>query len=86
MSTAQPAPAASPATARPRLGFMQVLAIPAVDKTIAVVACVPFLYALYHRLATGTLNIPRACAALGLLVTIVTMLLRRAPQRVTPNP
>src|ERR1700687_5036565 len=80
------APAAAPAGARQRTGFMQILAIPAVDKTIAVVACVPFVYALYHRLVAGTLNIPRACAALGLLITIVTMLLRRAPQRVTPNP
>jgi hypothetical protein len=32
----------APAGARPRIGFMQVLTIPAVDKTIAVVACVPF--------------------------------------------
>jgi protein-S-isoprenylcysteine O-methyltransferase Ste14 len=67
-------------------GVMRVLAIPAVDKTIAIVASLPFLYALYLRLAAGTLNIPRACAAIGLLIVIVTMVLRRAPQRVTPNP
>ena len=86
MSTAQPAPAAAPDSARTRIGLMQILAIPAVDKTIAVVASIPFVYALYRRLAEGNLNIPRACAALGLLVVIVTMLFRRAPQRVTPNP
>ena len=65
---------------------MRILAIPAVDKTIAIVACLPFVYALYHRLAEGTLNIPRACAALGQLITIATMVLRRTPERVTPNP
>jgi protein-S-isoprenylcysteine O-methyltransferase Ste14 len=65
---------------------MRILAIPAVDKTIAVVACLPFVYALYHRLAEGTLNIPRAAAALGQLITIATMVSRRSPERVTPNP
>jgi protein-S-isoprenylcysteine O-methyltransferase Ste14 len=66
--------------------FMRVLTTPTVDKTIAIVATLPFVFALYHRLAEGTLNIPRACAALGQLITIATMVLRRAPQRVTPNP
>jgi protein-S-isoprenylcysteine O-methyltransferase Ste14 len=65
---------------------MRILAIPAVDKTIAIVACLPFVYALYHRLVEGTLNIPRAGAALGQLITIATMVLRHAPERVTPNP
>jgi protein-S-isoprenylcysteine O-methyltransferase Ste14 len=66
--------------------FMRALTTPAVDKTIAVVACLPFIYALYQRLTEGTLNIPRAAAALGQLITIVTMVLRRAPHRITPNP
>jgi protein-S-isoprenylcysteine O-methyltransferase Ste14 len=71
---------------RPGAAIMQILAIPAVDKTIAIVASLPFVYALYHRLAEGTLNIPRAGAALGQSITIATMVLRRAPERVTPNP
>src|SRR5262249_11378578 len=65
---------------------MRILAIPAVDKMIAIVACLPFVYALYHRLAEGTFNIPRAGAAVGQLITIATMVLRRAPEGVTPNP
>jgi protein-S-isoprenylcysteine O-methyltransferase Ste14 len=73
-------------TITPLARFMRVLTIPAVDKTIAIVACLPFVYALYHRLGEGTLNIPRAGAALGQLITIATMVLRRAPERVTPNP
>ncbi|MBI1824831.1 MAG: hypothetical protein HY287_17240 [Planctomycetes bacterium] len=67
-------------------GVMQFLARPMIDKTIAVFASAPFVYALYHRLAAGTLDLPRGCAALGQLITIATMVLRRAPQRVTPNP
>src|SRR5947209_7555620 len=70
----------------PSRGFMNVLGKPAVDKTIAVVATLPFVYALYERVAAGAMNIPRACAAISVLVVILTMLLRRAPQRVTPNP
>jgi protein-S-isoprenylcysteine O-methyltransferase Ste14 len=65
---------------------MSVLAIPAVDRTIAIVACLPFCYALYHRFTQGTLTIAGAGAAMGQLITILTMILRRAPQRVTPNP
>jgi protein-S-isoprenylcysteine O-methyltransferase Ste14 len=66
--------------------IMSVLAIPAVDKTIAIVASLPFCYALYHRFAQGSLTVASAGAALGQLITIVTMVVRRAPQRVTPNP
>jgi len=66
--------------------FMRFLTAPAVDKTIAVIASLPFVYALCHRLAEGTLNIPRAGAAIGQLITIATMVLRRRPERVTPNP
>jgi len=80
----KPSVPASPPSAPPRL--MTILAIPAVDKTIAVVACLPFVYALYHRLSAGTLTLPSAAAAVGQLITIVTMVLRRAPARVTPNP
>jgi len=80
--TTRPAPQGNSMSAR----FMRVLTAPAVDKTIAIVASLPFVYALYHRLTEGTLNLPRASAALGQFITIATMVLRRAPQRVTPNP
>ena len=80
--TTRPAPQGNSMGAR----FMRVLTAPAVDKTIAIVASLPFVYALYHRLTEGTLNLPRAGAALGQFITIATMVLRRAPQRVTPNP
>lgn len=66
--------------------MMNFLARPGVDRTLAVLASMPFAYALYHRLAEGSLDLPRACAALGQLITIATMVFRRAPHRVTPNP
>jgi protein-S-isoprenylcysteine O-methyltransferase Ste14 len=87
MSIAEPAAEVGPYK-REGIGsrFMRVLTIPAVDKTIAIVASLPFVYSLYHRLYMGMLDIPRACAAIGLLIVIATMVLRRAPQRITPNP
>jgi len=67
-------------------GVMRFLGRPGVDRTIAVVASLPFVFALYHRLAGGTLDLPRAGAAIGQLITILTMVFRRAPRRITPNP
>ncbi len=87
MSIVEPAVQISPhGSDRTGSRLMRVLTVPAVDKTIAIVASLPFVYSLYHRLYMGMLDIPRACAAIGLLIVIVTMVLRRAPQRITPNP
>src|SRR5262249_27605410 len=43
-----------------RRGFMKLLVIPWVDKTIAIVACLPFVVELYRRWAVGHVNFPRA--------------------------
>lgn len=69
-----------------RRRIMDLLAIPSVDKTIAVFACVPFAIELYHRWGVGHVSFPRAVLGLQLFVIIVMMVLRRAPVRVTPNP
>lgn len=66
--------------------FMDVLAIPWVDKSIAIVATIPFVIELYHRWVLGNVNFPRALLGIQLLVIIVVMVLRTAPVRVTPNP
>jgi protein-S-isoprenylcysteine O-methyltransferase Ste14 len=66
--------------------FMELLGIPWVDKTISVVASVPFAIELYRRWVLGHVNFPRAILGLQLLIIIVVMVLRRAPVRVTPNP
>ena len=66
--------------------FMDMLAIPWVDKSIAVVATIPFVIELYDRWVVGHVNFPRALLGIQVLVIIVVMLLRTAPVRVTPNP
>jgi protein-S-isoprenylcysteine O-methyltransferase Ste14 len=65
---------------------MDLLVIPWVDKTIAVVATIPFVVELYRRWIVGHVNFPRAVLGLQLLVIIIVMVLRTAPVRVTPNP
>ena len=55
------------------------LANPVVDKTIAVIACLPFLYVLYQKLQAGTLDVVRTNMAIHNLIIVATMLARRAP-------
>jgi len=66
-----------------RRGFMDLLMIPWVDKTIAIVASLPFAFELYRRWAAGHVNFPRAVLGLHLLIITVMMVLRTAPVRVT---
>jgi protein-S-isoprenylcysteine O-methyltransferase Ste14 len=66
--------------------FMDLLAIPWVDKSIALVATNPFVIELYRRWVVGHVSFPRAVLGIQLLVIIVVMVLRTAPVRVTPNP
>jgi protein-S-isoprenylcysteine O-methyltransferase Ste14 len=65
---------------------MDLLVIPWVDKTFAIVATIPFVVELYRRWVVGHVNFPRLVLGLQLLVIIVVMVLRTAPVRVTPNP
>ncbi len=69
-----------------RRKFMDLLVIPWVDKTIAILAAIPFAAELYRRWVLGHVNFPRAVLGLQLLVIISLMVLRTAPVRVTPNP
>ena len=69
-----------------RRRFMDMLMIPWVDKTIAIIATIPFAVELYRRWVVGHVNFPRAVLGLQLLVIIIVMVLRTAPVRVTPNP
>jgi protein-S-isoprenylcysteine O-methyltransferase Ste14 len=66
--------------------FMNWLTSPAVDRAIAIIAIVPFSYLEYVRLGKGLLNIPSAAAFAATFLLIVTMVVRRPPVRVTPNP
>ena len=59
---------------------------PWVDRTIAVVAALPFVHVLIYNLRIVELTIPRAALLFQLTLLVVTLLIRRAPVRVTPNP
>ena len=73
----------------PSLGqrFFSILMIPWVDKTIAVLAVLPFIIKLlYDFLMQVQMNIPRTVVTIHLLVFIATMVFRSTPVRITPNP
>jgi protein-S-isoprenylcysteine O-methyltransferase Ste14 len=65
---------------------MAILYIPWVDKLIAIVASVPFAIELYNRWLGDNLSFPRAVLGIHILILIVTMVIRRVPVRITPNP
>jgi protein-S-isoprenylcysteine O-methyltransferase Ste14 len=65
---------------------MEILTTPWVDKTIAIIAVVPNAIELYRRYTSGNLSFPRAVLGIQAFILIITMVFRRAPVRVTPNP
>ncbi len=79
--------AVAPATA-PNLSsnVIRVLALPWLDRTIAAIACVPLVYGAYYRYEHFHHGFPLIAAALNTLILVVTMVIRRPPKRVTPNP
>lgn len=66
--------------------FMELLTTPWVDKSIAIVAITPNVIELYHRYADANLNFVRGVAGIQTIILVITMVFRRAPVRVTPNP
>ncbi len=59
---------------------------PWVDRSIAVLAALPFGYVLWIDIRAGDLTIPRAAIIFQLSLLIITMLFRTPPVRVTTNP
>ena len=59
---------------------------PTADRVIAIIAILPFSFLEYVRFNEGLVNIPRASAFAATLLLIVTMVIRRPPVPVTPNP
>ncbi len=57
-----------------------------VDRSIAFVAVLPFVYATWEVVSAADLDIPKLGLILQLAVMVVTMALRRPPVRVTANP
>ncbi len=67
--------------------FMLVLTRAGVDRTIAVLAVLPFAYTIYEQaVAEGPFKIPRVTFIAELSIIVLTMLFRTPPVRVTPNP
>jgi len=76
----------NPVAASRPTSFFQVLSQPLVDRTIAFFAMAPLLYLAYVRYQRWGLGIPVVCFATGTLIAFVTMVSRRPPKRITPNP
>src|SRR5215468_12133286 len=78
---------AAPATL-PNLSsrVIRVLAQPWLDRTIATIACVPLVYGVYYRYVHFHHGLPLIASVLNTSLLIVTMVVRRPPKRVTPNP
>ena len=70
----------------PATPFLSVLSNPWLDRTVALIAMIPLLYLTYRRYLFLGLGIPLVSFAVGTLITFVTMIIRRPPKRVTPNP
>lgn len=78
--------ASTPIAARRRISLFEILAQPSVDRAIAFVAMLPLLYLTYLRYQHWGLGIPVVSLATGTLIAFVTMVVRRPPKRITPNP
>lgn len=76
------------ASTAPNLSFnvIRVLSLPWLDRTIAAIACVPLVYAAYYRYQHWHHGFPLIAAAINTLILVLTMINRRPPKRVTPNP
>src|SRR5215470_1019654 len=66
--------------------IIRVLALPWLDRTIALIACVPLVYGVYYRYAHFRHGLPLYSTVLNTLILVATMVIRRPPKRVTPNP
>ena len=80
-------PAIAPGTA-PNLpsNLIRVLSLPWLDRTIAAVACIPLVYGVYYRYVHFHHGLPLIASVLNTSLLILTMVVRRPPKRVTPNP
>ena len=76
-------PAIAAARKEERLAFLMT---PWVDKTIAVVAVIPFAWLTYIRLQSFGFDVPRVALLVQGLLFIGTMVIRKTPGPVSTNP
>jgi protein-S-isoprenylcysteine O-methyltransferase Ste14 len=77
---------ASASTPNVSFNLIRVLSFPWLDRTIAAIACIPLVYLAYYRYEHWHHGFPLIASALNVLILVVTMIIRRPPKRVTPNP
>src|SRR5262245_49800469 len=66
--------------------LMRVLSLPWLDRTIAAIACVPIAWGAYYRYEHFHHGLPLIASVINTLILVATMVIRRPPKRVTPNP
>src|SRR5215472_12104007 len=66
--------------------LIRVLSMPRLDRSIAPIACIPLVYLAYYRYEHWHHGFPLIAWTLNVLILVVTMVIRRPPKRVTPNP
>jgi isoprenylcysteine carboxyl methyltransferase (ICMT) family protein YpbQ len=66
--------------------IMQLLTKSWVDKVLAGIATVPFIHSIVANYHNIHWNVPSILWLVDLLILISTMVFRKAPERVTPNP
>src|SRR5437588_251024 len=66
--------------------LVRLLSSPWMDRGIALIAVVPFAYSLGHEMRTFGFNVPWIVANANFILLVFTMVIRRAPTRVTPEP
>ena len=87
ISAANPSAAGPPATAVVRrLRPIRRVTDPRVDRAVAIVACLPFVWMTWYRLAHEGFDLPHIAFAVNFALLFVTMAARRPPVRVTPKP
>ena len=64
----------------------RILSQPYLDRTIALAASIPFVWLAYYRYQHNKLGLPLISLTIGVLILLATMIVRRPPKRVTPNP
>jgi protein-S-isoprenylcysteine O-methyltransferase Ste14 len=84
--SSSPAAAATTAVQPSKRSFIELVTQPAVDRIIAIIACVPFIWMTYYRYTHWPLGIPLLAFSSQTVVLLATMIFRRAPKRLTPNP
>jgi protein-S-isoprenylcysteine O-methyltransferase Ste14 len=77
---------AVPRADSPRNGFIEAVTQPRVDRVVAIVACFPMIGLTYYRFTHDRVGVPLLAYSASVVILLLTMVVRRPPKRLTPNP